>query len=171
METNGTLFSVIDALASAVGRSKWCLYRKAQSGKPEDRVEVTSHAALDVWHQPNPFMTTSELLETVDQHFELTGEFWWMVVSRDTCARTQPLELWPVRPDRMSPIPHREKYLAGYEYSDRVGDRAPHPGRSDLHPSAEPPMDIYRGIGPVQVDPRRRRLRRGTARSGTGTSS
>jgi HK97 family phage portal protein len=148
METNGTLFSVIDALASAVGRSKWCLYRKAQSGKPEDRVEVTSHAALDVWHQPNPFMTTSELLETVDQHYELTGEG-WMVVSRDTFTRTQPLELWPVRPDRMSPIPHREKYLAGYEY--RIGSETVPLTLNEVIFIRRPnPMDPYRGIGPVQ---------------------
>jgi HK97 family phage portal protein len=149
METSGTLFSVVDSLATAVSGSRWCLWRKAASGKPEDRTEVTSHAALDVWRKPNPFMTTSELLETSDQHFELTGEFWW-VVSRDRRAPTLPLELWPVRPDRMSTIPHPTKFLTGYQYS--IGSETVPLTLDEVIFVRRPnPRDIYRGLGPLQA--------------------
>ena len=148
MESGGTLFSVVDALATATAQANWGLWRTAKSGKPEDRTPVTAHAALDVWNHPNPFFTQSELVETIAQHYELTGEG-WMVVSRDARA-TLPLELWPVRPDRMTPLPHRDKFLAGYEY--RVGSETVPLGLDEVIFLRRPnPMDPYRGLGPVQA--------------------
>lgn len=149
MGVNGTIFAIVDKCATGVAAVDWKLWRKTASGKPEDRVEVTSHAALDLWNKPNPFMTRQELVEAGQQHHELTGETWW-VVARDPRANL-PLGLWVVRPDRMQPVPSATDYLAGYIYLGPDGEKIPLDLNQVIYQRRPNPMDPYRGIGPVQA--------------------
>lgn len=148
MGGTGTLFAIVNRTANATGQLTWHLYRKAASGRPEDRVEVTRHAALDLWNKPNPWMPQGEFVEAQQQHQELTGEAWW-VIARDPRA-TIPLELWPVRPDRMEPIPSATDFLAGYVYLSPDGDRIPLALDEVIFLRTPHPLDPYRGMGPVQ---------------------
>jgi HK97 family phage portal protein len=150
MGSNGTLYAIVDRIITSYSQVNWRLYRKAKSGREEDRVEVTSHAALDLWSAPNPFMTGPAFRECTQQHEELTGEQWWVVAS-DERARNLPLELWPVRPDRMEPTPDAEEFLTGYTYCGPSGERVPL-GKSEVIFQRRPnPLDPYRGMGPVQT--------------------
>nr|WP_144298771.1 phage portal protein [Streptomyces sp. TLI_235] len=149
METNGTLFAIVDKNATGVAGVTWRLYRKAKSGRKEDRVEVTSHAALDLWNRPNRFYTQAAFVETQQQHHELTGEGWW-VVARDPRSPI-PLELWPVRPDRMTPLPSATDYLAGYVYTAPGGEQVPLGLDEVIFLRRPNPLDPYRGLGPVQA--------------------
>ncbi len=149
MGSVGTLFNIVSTTSQAVAEVEWKLWRKAKSGKPEDRTEVTSHAALDIWNQPNKFMTGQEYREIVQQHVDLTGEGWG-VVGRNPRARTIPLELWPVRPDRMAPVPSPTDYISGYVYTSPDGEEVPLEVDSVLFMRMPNPDDAYRGMGPVQ---------------------
>jgi HK97 family phage portal protein len=149
MGSVGTLFAIVERITTAYSQVDWHLYRSAKSGRPEDRVEVTSHAALDLWMQPNSFMTGPMWREATQQHEELTGEQWW-VIGRDERS-SLPLELWFARPDRMTPIPDRETFLSGYVYSSPTGEQVPL-GIDDVIMLRRPnPLDPYRGWGPVQT--------------------
>ncbi|GIH23013.1 hypothetical protein Aph01nite_13230 [Acrocarpospora phusangensis] len=148
--TNGTLFAIVDANAQAVASATWRLYRKAKSGLKEDRVEVTSHLALDLLAEPNDFFTGFEFREAISQHLQLTGEGWW-VISRDERVRSIPLEIWPVRPDRMAPVPSREKFIAGYVYTGPDGEKVPLELDEVVFMRLPNPLDPYRGLGPVQA--------------------
>ncbi|WP_432010178.1 phage portal protein [Streptomyces cucumeris] len=149
MGSVGTLFSIVHRTSTAVAHVEWKLWRTARSGLPEDRIEVTSHAALDLWERPNPYMPRQEFVETIQQHIDLTGEGWW-VIARDPRA-TMPLELWPVRPDRMEPVPDPVEFLTGYLYLGPSGERV-QLGREDVVQLRTPnPLDPYRGMGPVQA--------------------
>lgn len=149
MGSVGTLFAIVERITTAYSQVDWHLYRSAPSGRAEDRVEVTSHAALDLWQQPNAFMTGPMWREATQQHEELTGEQWW-VISRDERSSI-PLELWFARPDRMAPIPDRENFLSGYVYSSPTGEQVPL-GLDDIIMLRRPnPLDPYRGWGPVQT--------------------
>ena len=148
MGSVGTLFSIVNRTSNATALVEWKLWRKAKSGRKEDRIEVTSHAALDVWNKPNPFMPRQEFVETFQQHVDLTGEGWW-VVAKDPRS-TVPLELWPVRPDRMTPIPSRERFLAGYMYTSPDGEQIPLGLDEVIFLRMPNPLDLYRGMGPVQ---------------------
>jgi HK97 family phage portal protein len=145
----GTLFAIVDRTSTAAAAVDWRLWRKAKSGKPEDRVEVVSHLALDIWGKPNDFTTRQELVESGQQHLDLTGEG-WLVVARNPAVRSIPLELWPVRPDRMSPVPSRENFLAGYVYSGPDGEQVPLRLDEVIFIRRPNPLDPYRGMGPVQ---------------------
>ncbi|MFF7096407.1 phage portal protein [Streptomyces rubradiris] len=147
MSAVGTLFAIVDRTSNATALVDWKLYRKAKSGRKEDRVEVTSHAALDLWRKPNPFMPRQEFVETQQQHFDLTGEAWWVIAKRP--GINLPLEIWPVRPDRMMPIPDRETFLKGYVYLSPDGEQIPL-GLDEVIQLRRPnPLDPYRGLSPV----------------------
>jgi HK97 family phage portal protein len=149
MGSVGTLFAIVSRLANSTAQVEWKLYRKAASGKDEDRTEVTRHAALDLWNRPNPYMPQQEFVEAQQQHLELTGESWW-VIARDPRSPL-PLEMWPVRPDRMAPVPDPVDFVARYEYSGPNGEVIPLRRDEVIFLRTPNPLDPYRGMGPVQT--------------------
>jgi HK97 family phage portal protein len=149
MGSVSTLFAIVNRTAKAEAGVEWKLYRKAKSGKKEDRVEVTAHAALDLWNRPNAFYTQSEFVEAGAQHKQLTGEQWWVIARHESV--NLPLELWPVRPDRMRPVPDPETFLSGYMYTGPDGQEVALRKEDVIFIRTPHPTDPYRGIGPVQA--------------------
>lgn len=145
---NSTLFAIVDRCATGMASIDWHLYRKAPPGAPaEDRQEVTVHAALDLWNRPNSFFTQQEFVETTQQHHELTGEMFW-VIARDPRSPI-PLELWPVRPDRMRPVPDPQRFLVGYIYCGPDGEEVPLGLDEVIFVRRPNPLDPYRGMSAV----------------------
>lgn len=143
----GTLFAIVDKLATGVAAVEWKLYRKTASGE-DDRTEVKAHPALAVINKPNSFYTRQELFEAGQQHQDLTGEMWW-VIARNPRVK-MPIEIWPVRPDKMQPVVSAENFIDGYVYNSPDGTKVPL-GREDVIFIRRPnPLDPYRGMGPIQ---------------------
>ena len=154
MSSVGTLFAIVHRTSNATSAVDWRLWRKSPDqrrkfGPVDDRrTEVPTHAAMNLLNNPNPFMTRQALFESVQQHVDLVGEG-YIVVYRDPRSPL-PLELWPVRPDRMTPIPGGD-FLAGYMYTGMNGEQVPL-GLDEVIPLKMPnPLDPYRGLGPVQA--------------------
>lgn len=154
---DGTLFPIVSKLANSVAQVDWRLYRVRSDARrvygPNDpqRTEVLVHPALTVWNKPNPFFTRQEFVETFQQHLDLTGEGWWVVGRDERMPGAGPTELWPVRPDRMAPVPSPTEFISGYMYRSPDGERVPL-GREDVVQLRMPnPLDLYRGMGPVQA--------------------
>ncbi|MGW4525176.1 phage portal protein [Amycolatopsis sp. NPDC004378] len=147
MALNGTVFGIVDKTSTAVAGVEWHLYRKSKTGKKEDRVEVTSHAALDLLNKPNAFFDRMTLLETAQQHLDLPGEAALLVARSGRSSL--PLELWPIRPDRLDPVPHPTKYLTGWIYTSPDGEQVPLRIDEVIHIRRPNPVDPYRGLGPV----------------------
>lgn len=160
MDATSALFAIVSSLAADVARVDWKLYRKSTDNRRvfsyegvDSRREVIDHQALRVWNKPNPFMTRQEYVETIQIHYELTGEEWWTIGhgSINGVPLSFPTELWPVRPDRMEAIPDPEEYLAGYVYSSPDGTKVPL-GVNDVIFLRRPhPLDPYRGISAVSA--------------------
>lgn len=142
----GTLFAIVHRTSSSTAAVPWTLYRHQSNG---DRVKVERHAALGVWSRPNAFFNRQLLVETVQQHIDLVGEG-FLVVSRNPRS-PMPLELWPVRPDHMVPIPSAEKFLAGWEYTGENGETIPLGNDEVIQLKMPHPKNPYRGMGPVQT--------------------
>jgi HK97 family phage portal protein len=149
MGSVSTLFAIVNRTAKAEASVEWELFRKAKSGKKEDRTPVAAHAALDLWNKPNRFYTQSEFVEAGAQHKQLTGEQWWVI------GRVEgvdiPLEMWPVRPDRIQPVPDPEEFLLGYMYTGPDGQQVALGINDVIFIRTPHPTDPYRGIGPVQA--------------------
>lgn len=144
---NGTLFGVVSTLATGVSLVNWRLYRKAASGLEEDRTEVTNpreSAPLAVWNKPNAFFSRQELVEGTQQHVDLTGEGWWVILR----VMGVPVEIWPVRPDRMTPVPSIANFIAGYVYTSPDGEQVPLRLEDVIMIRWPSPLDIYRGMSP-----------------------
>ncbi len=143
-----TLFGVVSTLATSTALVNWRLYRKPRAGSAEDRTEVTNpreSAPLTIWRRPNQFFTGTRFVETFQQHIDLTGKAYWLVAR----AGNLPIELWPVRPDRIFPVPSQTEFIAGYIYVSPDGEQVPLK-REDVIPLLWPaPLDVYDGMGPL----------------------
>ena len=145
MEDVSTLFSIIDLIATAVAERTWKLYRTDGDG---ERTEVDAHPALEVWGQPNEHYTQDELIEAIIQHYELTGEMWLLLESKTMGRLKMPTDLWPLRPDRMTPVKHPQEFVSGYIYSIG-GDRIPLGTDQVLFERRMNPRDPWRGLSPI----------------------
>lgn len=146
---NGTLFAIVNRLANATSSVDWKLYRKSASGLEADRAEIPRHAALTVLNKPNDFMTRQEFFETFQQHLDLTGEADWVIGRVPGMA--SPIELWPIRPDRVTPVPDPRLFLSGYTYRSPDGEKIPLNVDQVIQLRMPNPGDPYRGMGPVQT--------------------
>lgn len=149
MGTNGTVFGIVDRISSSQSDVEWHLYRKARSGKKEDRTEVTNHLAWDLWQKPNDVFTGPFLREATQQHYELTGEGWIVVELAEGFADI-PLSMWVVRPDRIEPVPGETTFLAGYIYTAPDGEQVPLKPHEVLSIKRPNPLNPYRGMGAIQ---------------------
>jgi HK97 family phage portal protein len=147
----GTMFAIVNRTSTSTSAVEWKLYRKSANGDPAKRVEVQSHWALDVWQTrgPNSFMSRNEFVEIVQQHMDLCGEMWW-VIGYDERAPGIPMTLWPVRPDRIAPVPHPTQFISHYEYTSPNGLKVPLTLDEVIFIKMPNPNDYYRGLGPVQ---------------------
>lgn len=156
----GTVFSIVSLYAESTARPEWKLYRKQPADArrryaphtdtgSDQRTEVIQHAALDLINNPNPFWTRFSLFELDQTYLDLTGEWWW-VLERHPAA-TFPIGAWPVRPDRIEPVPDPDRYLAGYVYTSPDGREKIPLGTGDVLCGKYPnPLDPMHGLGPVQ---------------------
>ena len=150
-----TAFGIISRLAEETAQQTWHLYRKQTDGRrvyreTETRTEVFRHAALDLWQNPNPLMDTMEFVETITQHYDTAGE-WWAVAYFGSVRSAGPLEIWPMRPDRVRVVINDSGVLTGYIYAGPDGERVPLLKEDVIHVKRSNPLDIYRGLGPMQA--------------------
>ncbi len=155
METVSTVYAVVSRLANSTARSDWTLYRTAASGLDDDRVPVATHAVIDLLRRPNPFYTRFEMMEVGQQHLELAGKTCLVVArsgqyGRGTRAGDLPLELWPVRPDRIFPVPDVKNFQLGWMYTAPDGEEIPLGLDEVLCMRTPDPRDPYGSLSPVQ---------------------
>jgi HK97 family phage portal protein len=146
----GTVFAIVNRITTGVAKLDWHLYKTAASGLKEDRTPVTSHAMIDLWNKPNPFMNRRRFVETAQQHVELVGENALITSLLGVGGKRIPIELWPVRPDRITVTPDPYRFIKGYVYHGPDGEEMPL-DPAELQRIVMPnPRDLYRGLGPVE---------------------
>ncbi len=145
MSASAWLFSTINVIGTGLSSARWQVFLK-ETGRGAEREEVFGSPALMLWNDPSPFYTRPEFNKLISNHYSSTGEM-WMVKIRDQVMGL-PIELQPVRPDRMFPIPSPDEFLVGYEY--RLGsERIPLDLDDVIYTRNPHPTDPYRGISPI----------------------
>lgn len=111
-----------------------------------DLQEVASHPSLEVFARPNAWMGKRLLIEYTQLNLELTGKGYMHGVFN---RLGHPLEVWPVPTHLIKPLPHRDKFIAGYKYG-----LAPNDTRwsvAEVIRFIMPnPLDYLDGLGPLQ---------------------
>lgn len=169
-KSNGTVQSNVSLLAGSVAAQKWKLYRaQPADGRvryttsdrgSDQRTEVIQHAAINVLDNPavitvngvkKPLWDRMGLFEVSQIWLESCGKSHW-VVDRGANDSPVPLGLWPVRPDRMTPVPDKDRFLAGWVYTSPDGrERIPLLPTDVIFNRYPDPEDLYGGCGPIQA--------------------
>jgi HK97 family phage portal protein len=149
MEENGTIYQIVHRLSESVSNADWNLFRKMgpRMDPHQPRRMVEQHAALRLWNEPNPFFSQQMLVETGTQHLELCGEAFVLVAYFE--GTSLPAELWPARPDRMSPVPGGKDFLLGWVYTGPEGEKIPLRNDEVIQIKYPHPRDPYRGLSPI----------------------
>tara|TARA_R110000824_G_scaffold16633_1_gene68747 strand:+ start:975 stop:2252 length:1278 start_codon:yes stop_codon:yes gene_type:complete len=152
MEVQSTVFAIVDRISSTVAANEWNLYRggevAATPSQEDPAAIVSTHPALSVLNNPNPHYSRSRLFESIQQHYELTGEARLIAVRPKGLDSAPPIELWPIRPDRLRPIPHPTEFISGWLY--KAGMHEVRLSDDEVMPMSRPdPLDPYSGIGPL----------------------
>lgn len=166
-KTNGTVRANSGLIGESVAEQDWVLFRKqgpqqryTTSDRGSDqRKQVTVHAALDVLENPATVTVNGVRRTVIDRTllFELsdiwmthTGKSHWIVDFAEGASKI-PLGLWPVRPDRMTPVPDRKKFLAGWIYTSPDGrEQVPLLAHEVIYNRFADPEDIYGGCGLIE---------------------
>jgi HK97 family phage portal protein len=139
----GWLYAVISKIAQGVADADWCLY----TDRKGELTEVENSPIMDVFNFVNPFQTRQEFIELHEIYMGLVGESFW-VINRNKGGL--PGEIWLAPPERMSVVPSKKDFIAGYIY--KVGSESiPLDKELVIHHKLPNPSNPYRGLGPVQA--------------------
>lgn len=142
---NAVAYACIRTLSTSVAEPSLKVYAKA------DDAEVEGHPLRRLLERPNPHMSEFEFWELVVTHMSICGRsYWW----KQRSNRGQPVALWPLRPDRITPKLDPETLLAGWTYTldgkdylipteDVLAFNLPDPG--------DETGGVIGGLGPLQV--------------------
>ena len=142
----GTLHAIVSQLANHTAGPKWRLWRDMPGRDKSRRPEVTNHALLNVWKKPNNHYTNHMFRESCQQHLDLVGETCILLVDVGGII----VEMWPIRPDKITPVKDPAKFISGFIYKGPTGEEVPLRTDQILRIMYPNPCDPYRGMGPVQ---------------------
>jgi Phage portal protein len=166
-KANGTVRANAGLIAESVAAQQWVMFRKGAPAQrfttsdqgSDERKQVMVHAALNCLENPASVLVNGTWKPVIDRFmlFELsdiwmtqTGKSHWVVDFAEGASKI-PLGLWPVRPDRMTPVPDRRNFLAGWIYTSPDGrEQVPLLPTEVIFNRFSDPEDIYGGCGPIQ---------------------
>ena len=145
-----TLWAAIEARYSAVAEVEWGLFR-GDIRKPDEAEPVETHPALTLLERPNDDMSREDLFAAMQQHLDLTGKAFLTVgLGRSGPAKGWPLQLWSMRPDRMTPRTDANGKLTGWNWHGPDGHQVVYDTTSVDWIRNPHPTDPLDGLGPVE---------------------
>jgi HK97 family phage portal protein len=146
----GWSYSAINTIANMFAAVPLKLYKTVtKKGGDTDIEEVKEHAALSSLYYVNDFMTMDLMKRMYVAYMCLLGEAAWAFIRKGKLIE----QIWPLRPDWISVIPSKDRFIDHYEYK---------PGGSDFKSVRIEVQDLlffkdfsptnpYRGYGAVRA--------------------
>ena len=142
------VFACVQARAEEVGNIQLELY-------DGDEI-IDSHPIIDLLNKPNPTMTRHDLFEAYQAFRDLEGNCFWFL-ARENDGKGAPVEIWPLRPDRVQIVPGKANPLQvdGYLYRQPDGQNISFDTKEIIHfknfnPLGNHPFP-HRGMGIVEA--------------------
>jgi len=110
--------------------------------------EVPNHPLRELIKFPNPRMSEFDFLSSIFIFQDFGGIAYYEKV-RSRAGKV--VQLWPMRPDWVRPLPSSKSYVAGYEYGPPGEKKEILPAEDVLSFPLWDPLDEYRGFPPVAV--------------------
>ena len=111
----------------------------------EKRIGIENHPLETLLSNPNPLTSRFELFEQTIGSLELHGNAYWFLAGD---GRGQPREIWLLRPDRVTIVPHEQRIVAGYLYEIN-GERIPLDAIEVAHFRRWHPDNDFYGLSPI----------------------
>ena len=143
LKASAVVYACVRKLSTAAASVPW----KVEQRKGDKWVPVPNHPIEMLLSHPNPFMTRQDLIERLTQHLNLGGNGIWHTVTN----KGVPVELWPLMPDRVTPVPAPRKYISHYEYDLGGGESKRLTPKEIIHFQFADPSNPYWGISPLQA--------------------
>jgi HK97 family phage portal protein len=144
-QKNVIVYRCVNLIARGLGSVPWLLYK--------GEAELNKHPLLDLLNFPSPRQAGSAFMEAVVGYLLLSGNTYIEAVLNQ---EGQPIELHPLRPDRLKIIPGTAGLPTGYEYT--VGGQRkiipcdPVTGQSCLlHLKNFHPLNDWYGMSPIEA--------------------
>lgn len=112
--TSNEIYSVASKRARLLSGLTLRLY----AGTDSDKREITTGPAHRLLNYVNPYWTPRRLARMDELAMCVFGHTAW-AVERDRSG--MPSEIWWVKPDRLTPVPHEKEYLSGFLYEPISG--------------------------------------------------
>jgi len=108
---------------------------------------VPEHPIQGLLNRRNPYMARQDVMERWALHMLLAGNALWF----KNLVGGKPIELWPLMPDQIKPLPSKTQYLSGYEWRPTSEDRLTLNPEQVSHWMFIDPSNIYWGMSPLQA--------------------
>ena len=140
--TSVSVYSAIKLRADALSRPNLVIHRR----EPDGTLLPVSpgHPARLLLDRVNPWYTREDLWRATETYLNLWGSSFW-ALEKDERGQW---EIWPLRPDRVSVLPDRRRYVRGFVYQGRNGPVAYTPDEI-LWMRYFNPLDEYAGLSPM----------------------
>ena len=146
-ENNVTVYVCINEVAKAIAGLEWLLFQR----QPRQVSEIEAHPLLDLLARPNPWEGQGKFIEKVVAYLMLSGNTYIEAVAPGGPKSLRPpKELYSLRPDRMTVIPHAVERIGGYEYKAGSQSRT-FLSHEILHTKLFAPTDDWYGLSPITV--------------------
>jgi HK97 family phage portal protein len=110
--------------------------------------EIENHPAKTLIQRPNPFMSEFDFWSSVIIYQKLAGCAYYEKV-RSRAGKV--VQLWPLRPDWVAPVPNRQRVIGSYRYGPSEQDSVPLRTEDVLAFTLWDPMGLFSSWPPVAV--------------------
>jgi HK97 family phage portal protein len=139
------VYACVRRLSDQAASVPLVVWKKSGVRKVEWR-RTKEHPLELLLQRPNPRMTGLGLNKSMTTYLNLAGNNFWYVVE----VNGSPVELWPLRPDRVAPIPSKTDFISGYEYNIE-GHISRFSANDIVHFTFFDPGDDFLGMSPLQA--------------------
>lgn len=145
---NAVVYSCITKISQSGAGVNWGLFKR--QGK--NLTELEDHPILKLWDKPNPLQAQASFIEAALAYRLISGNSY----IEANVIKGAPVELWPVRPDKMKVQTNSMGYVSKYHFKygqverswdvDQVNMKSP-----ILHWKSFNPNDDFYGMSPIQA--------------------
>lgn len=146
------VYACIDKIQKAASSVPWYVEKRVTAG--EDDWEREAGHPVEVLLKdpnPNPFWTGHNLMKFKTSHLQLGGNaIWYMNMVDDI-----PVEIWPIMPDQIKPVPSKDGMIEKYEYTvEGESKKIPIPPEEIIHFMFMDPGNPLWGLSPLKATAR-----------------
>lgn len=144
LATSNDVYSVVSSRARLLSGLPLRFYK----GRGSDKVEKAESNAAKVYQRVNDFWTAQRLERMDEMAMGVWGHTAWALEPDQRGG--EPARIWWMKPSQLRPVPHEQKYLAGFLYEPIAGGPAipfePHEVVWFRYPN---PLDEFAPLSPL----------------------